>query len=314
MTNITAMNTNFRQFITALKEEGLGCKRPDGLRVPLSAIHFTPEWNIREIDPEHVAKIVNTMRAGETVDALELEPVLVNGEPRFVIVDGHHSYTAMLELGIEMTDAIIFKGTESDKVIRAYNSTQGKVLTLIEKARAFKRLQNEGMKNKEISDRTGESPSVITNALAVLKGDAELQKMVDDNEISCTRAVNFIRKYGDDATKFARLETSIANPVLEEESETLTVASSGDSAEVLPTRKAAKVSKKQGLRTKVLSAKKTNDALSMIKLLSARAGETSIENLPAQVIEKLNALATELKEIEEYNRSLAEMLQETAVK
>lgn len=312
MTNITAMNTNFRQFMNDLKLEGLSCKRPDGLRIPLASIHFTPEWNIREIDPEHVAKIVKTLQAGETVDALEVEPVIVDGEPRFVIVDGHHSYSAMMQLNIEMTDAIVFKGTESDKVIRAYNSTQGKSLTLIEKARAFQRLQNEGLKNKEISERTGERPSVITNALAILKGDAELQKMVDDNEISCTRAVNFIRKYGDDATKFARLETSMSVPKLEAETtESFSEKETGEQ-EIKPTKLAAKKSKKQGLRPKVLSSKKTGEALSMIKLLSSKVVDNSIQDLPNAIIEKLGKLADELKEIEAYNRDLAEMIAETA--
>ena len=314
MTNLTEPTSNFRTFMNDLKEHGLACKRPDGLRIPLAAIHFTPEWNIREIDQEHVDKIAATISAGEYVDALEVEPVLVDGEPRFVIVDGHHTYSALLKLGIDMTDAIIFKGSEADKVIRAYNSTQGKVLTLIEKARAFKRLQNEGLRNKEISERTGERPSVITNALAILKGDAKLQSMVDNNEISCTLAVNLIRKYGDDATKFAILETSMSvNETVEVEHNSITgelVNDDNSTVEAIeaPTKMAAKKSTKQALRPKTLSAKKTTNALSMIKLLATKVNGNNIEELPNAVVEMLQGLATEMKEIEDYNRELLEMI------
>lgn len=319
--NISTSTSNFRTFMNDLKEHGLACKRPDGLRIPLASIHFTPEWNIREIDPEHVDKIARSINAGELVDALEVEPVIVDGEPRFVIVDGHHSYSAMMKLNIEMTDAIIFKGSESDKVIRAYNSTQGKSLTLIEKARAFQRLQNEGLRNKEISERTGERPSVITNALAILKGDIELQNMVDNGDISCTRAVNFIRKYGDEATKFARLEVTLKSSSYEDDStdnvEHITpksvtgeVVAENDETAIAPTKKAAKKTSKQALKPKSLSSKKTASALSMIKLLATKVDGESIGALPESVVTMLVNLANDIKDIEDYNRTLAELIQE----
>ena len=56
------------------------------------------------------------------------------------------------------------------------------------------------------------------------------------------------------------------------------------------------------------SAKKTSNALSMIKLLATKVNGNSIEELPSTVVDMLQNLATEMKEIEDYNRELLEMI------
>ncbi|MCG9575485.1 hypothetical protein L1D14_04460 [Vibrio tubiashii] len=217
--------TSMAKFTDAIKQSGSGdMKKATGeFVINVSDINYTPEWNLRPIDHEHVAEMAEAMDNGEVFDPIEVEMVFVDNQPKFNIVDGYHTYN-VIKLLMEQnkhdgqTRATIFKGNEADKLFRAFNSSQNKQLTPYQAAKTFERMLNEtnddGSKvtKSQISARTGKTLSYISNTLFILNADTEMLKLIESGEISPSKAGRLMRKHGEMATPFAKAELGLLAP------------------------------------------------------------------------------------------------------
>ncbi|MDD9176011.1 hypothetical protein PVK62_07985 [Aliivibrio sp. S3MY1] len=315
-TTFQALNKgNVKAHTKAIKDQGISCSRPDGLRVSLDALYIRPEWNIRNIDANHVKQLKTAFSNGTAPAPFKVQPCLVNNEERFAVLGGHHTHIAITELIAEgnvftensLFDAdAVFPKNEAEAIMMAFNHNQGKAMTVIQNARVFKRLQDEGMELIEIVNKTGHSKSVICNSVKLLEGDDELIQLVEDNKISATRARNFINKHGSTkATQYALADIGLrTQPVSQEPVNTEAV----DSDNNQPTRLAAKVHAPEGvtrarggLREKNLAKGKIDEMESLIKYMSTRIDADGNIHLPEAMINKVKSLADAVEKKDEHN-------------
>ncbi len=134
------------------------------------------------------------------------QPILVVAIPDsedYEIEDGWRRYLAMTEgLGFEEIPAIIVPPSRSEnKSVRALytaliTDVHKKGLNQIERARGFKRLQDEfGFTATEIARQVGLSVSTVTNSLMLMQLDPKTQDMIAKKEISVQDVQNLLREY-----------------------------------------------------------------------------------------------------------------------
>ncbi len=319
--------TSISAFPKAIKEEGLfDMKKATGeFVIDVGLIDFTPEWNIRPICRTQVEALKNARQNGETLDPFELEPVQIDGKNRFRIVDGHHTYVAIKELFDEKQDdgkhkATMFKGTESDKLVRAFNSTQGLPLTPMQACRTFQRMLDEGMSRKEIAKRVSKPLAYVSDVLFLSNADDEMVAMIDSEVISASRAKRLLREQGENATAFAKLETGTglntesgesgqpaANQELTSEQSANDSRINTESATETTIRKAGK----RSTQMRTVSTGKTTAAFELLTAVSKRLpedGET-IELNPL-LLNQIKELANYYSDIKAHNTEVANSLKQ----
>ncbi|WP_038195195.1 ParB/RepB/Spo0J family partition protein [Vibrio nigripulchritudo] len=317
--------TSLSAFPKGVKEEGLfDMKKATGEFVVNSGlIHFTPESNIRPIDRAHVEDLKNARLNGEILDPFELEPVLIDGKHRFIIVDGHHTYVSIEELRQEGKDdgqhkATMWKGTESDKLVRMFNCAQGLPLTPLQAARTFKRMEEQGMTRKEIAKRTSKKLAYVSDTLFLLTAEPELIAMIEKGDISPSRAKRLMREQGANATAFAKLEAGTFSNRSTSTDETSSSnqlenvnTSTGEEQDQSQTETTTSIKRAAKLSTKMRSASKgkTDAAFELLIALSKRLPEEgeSIEINPL-LRNQLKSLSTYYSDIQQHNADVAETL------
>ena len=320
MTTITAA-TSISNFANQIKANGFGdMKKATGeFIVNVKDVHFTPEWNLRHIDDEHVNEIAIAINNGEKVDPLELEAIFVDEKPAFQIVDGHHTYCAIQKL-VDKNEhsgdhqATMFKGSEADKVIRAFNSTQGRPLTPYETAKAFERMLNEGLTRSDIAKRTGKKLSFISNALFLLNADEGMKTLIETGAISPSRAGRLMRENGELATAIARIEVGTpesqeTTEIPEQPTTENTNSVPNDSRVTLESSDTNKMRKaaKSATKLRSLSAGKMDSIQELISSLAGRVDSGVIElNTVLEV--QLQELSKDIQEIKEHNRNVIETM------
>ena len=109
-------------------------------------IHIDPSLNIRELYPESVEYFRQAYVAGEFVP-----PIIVQMTEKGIwSMDGQHR-TAGAKLALKdvphlKLEVVEFKGNEADRVAFMITSPQGRPLTAMERARAYPRLSNQGLR------------------------------------------------------------------------------------------------------------------------------------------------------------------------
>ncbi|MDE5179222.1 ParB/RepB/Spo0J family partition protein [Vibrio fluvialis] len=224
-----------------------GSKRPEQLKAPFSKFLIMDGWNIRkEINEEHVDNLVTAFSHGQEPSDFLAQPVELNGEIFFAVLGGHHSHRAvakMIEKGIKYTNDSVFgiklvkADNEADRIVQAYNHNQGLDMTYLDKARTFQSLRAENVSVTEIANRLGVKKSVVSNALYLLNGDAELLNLVETKQISGTNAMHLLREHGPEkATQYAKASIGIFDEVQTESTggDVLNVTADNDEQLQLP--------------------------------------------------------------------------------
>ncbi|AZS26291.1 hypothetical protein DYL72_15390 [Vibrio anguillarum] len=337
-----------RTLSNTLKEQGINCSRNDSLRIPFSSLYVKEGWNIRsKLDMAHVAKLVKAFSNGTKPSDFVVQPCEINGQTRFLVIGGHHTHKAVEILindpkNIKFTnetlfDVELFHGEERNRLVKAYNANQGLQTSLLDKARTFQRMRLEGMTNKEISDETGERPSVISNALFILSGDAKLIELIEEDKISGTRAMQLLREHGaEKATAFAMLElkmydqsqTQTQNEEAQQHAHNSTQTKqqsviensvSGEATAITnstnedlgTTAVAAKKTTKNALKTKKLTEKQIDELLSVVAFLSERVTETedgvNINDIPKAIAEKMTKPSELSASIKTHNANITKL-------
>lgn len=167
--------------------------------VPLNEIYVEPGFNIRDIDNEHVEEFRQAYAAGEYIPALAVE-VTQHGVK---IIDGHHRYHGALlaqadghDIRLECKD---FTGNEADKLAFMVTSSQGRALSPMERAEAYRRMRNQGLTNDEIASKVKRSASDILNHLQLIDCDQPIKDMVKQGDMSYTTAIALQKEHGANA-------------------------------------------------------------------------------------------------------------------
>lgn len=224
-----------------------GAKRPEQLKVPFSQLVIMAGWNIRkEINEEHVENLMIAFANGQEPSDFMTQPVEFDSATLLAVLGGHHTHTAidriisiqaagnpsnefeeMICNGPQFTNETLFTvklskaANEAERIIQAYNHNQGLDMTYLDKARTYQTLRTEGLSVTDIANKLGVRKSVVSNALFLLNGDAELLELVESNQISGTKAMHLLREYGaDKATEYAKASIGIFEDVTEQLPET----------------------------------------------------------------------------------------------
>lgn len=172
--------------------------------VPLNEIYVEPGFNIRDIDPEHVEEFRQAYAAGEYIPALAVEVTNLGVK----IIDGHHRYHGALlaqkdghDIRLECKD---FTGNEADKLAFMVTSSQGRALSPMERAEAYRRMRNQGLTNDEISSKIKRSASDILNHLQLIDCEQPIKDMVKQGDMSYTTAIALQKEHGANAGAVAK--------------------------------------------------------------------------------------------------------------
>lgn len=120
-----------------------------------------------------------------------LQPILVQDRGDFYeIIAGERRWRAAMKAGLKEVPVIIKHLTEQEIVeISLIENIQREDLNPIEEAMAYKRLLTEfNLKQEEVAERVSKSRTAVTNSMRLLKLDPEIQKMLENEELSTGHA------------------------------------------------------------------------------------------------------------------------------
>lgn len=153
---------------------------------------------------------VATWGMNELVDSVRklgvLTPCIVRpyGDKRFQILAGHRRVRAATELGWETVPCSVVQATDSAawKILLSENLHR-RNLNVIEEARAFQKMRDQGMTILAVAKVLDCSEQRISRRLALLELDAPLQAEILTGDLSLSEAWNLVAEKREDE-KFAR--------------------------------------------------------------------------------------------------------------
>ena len=142
---------------------------------------------------------------------LKSKPLLVrrNEEGKIEIVDGDRRFTAienLMKRGVEFAEGIpvVFEDrtvTDVQALVHTLTANNGKALLPLEEAAAYKRLQDAGLKPKDIAKATGRSEANIKWTLCLLDADESVKDAMKDGKINSSLGKDIAQKAGKDKAK-----------------------------------------------------------------------------------------------------------------
>ena len=184
-------------------ELGIAVQKTYFVKLAACSLYVEEGYNLRDLDPEHVASIANAYEAGKYVPAVVVKPT----PQGLKIVDGHHRFAAAQQANVEAVEVKNFMGDEADEVSFMITSSQGRNLTPIERAKGYQRLIGQGLTQKEIVKRTGRSASDVKNHLTLLTASTKVQKAVQEGQAGFAAVVEELNRGGFEAE--AKIEEKI---------------------------------------------------------------------------------------------------------
>lgn len=201
---------NYPEHINATKKEvkmeTLKSKQTKGLKVDPLSISFDNENNPRKDygDQKSLERFIKENGAG----ALPAIKVRKTSEGELELVHGYRRMNAISKLiekgnhpGLIKVDIVLKSYTEQDELLDHLTDNEGKNLTPFEQAFIYKALEEQGMSQKEIRQRTGKSRNHITWMLRLAKAPKTIHDAIIEGKISTSLATDFINKFKDDAEK-----------------------------------------------------------------------------------------------------------------
>lgn len=137
------------------------------VEIEVEALQANPLQPRKLIAPESLEELTNSIREHGV-----LEPLVVAKTPAgYQIIAGERRWRAARNAGLKSVPAIIKETTPRGMLEMALvENVQREDLNPLERAQAFLRLMEEfGLTNKELAQRTSKSPSYISNSLILLK-------------------------------------------------------------------------------------------------------------------------------------------------
>lgn len=114
-----------------------------------------------------------------------LQPLLVT--PDGLVVAGHRRLAAATRAGLAEVPVLIKQLTPGEQLeIMLVENIQREDLTVLQEARAYERLISMGMRQSEVARKVGVPHVRISDRLALLQLDADVQRMIDQGELPLT--------------------------------------------------------------------------------------------------------------------------------
>lgn len=123
-----------------------------------------------------------------------LQPLLVTPttESRFQIVCGERRWAAAIRAGLDTAPCIVCSLTEIQRhEAMLIENVQRSALSKLDEARAYARLMDLGLSQREIASRVGKSQSHISRRVLLLSLPNETRARVDDGELPVEQALGY---------------------------------------------------------------------------------------------------------------------------
>ena len=158
--------------------------------IEISKIVPNPHQPRQEMDPDSLKELANSIKQHGI-----LQPVIVTKsiketfrgqDVEYELIAGHRRYEAAKLIGLPFIPAIVRDSTEQQKLeLALVENLQREDLNPIERARAFKKLQEEfGLTHEEVAKKVGRSREAVTNVMRLLNLPETIQKSLERNKIS----------------------------------------------------------------------------------------------------------------------------------
>lgn len=141
-------------------------------------------------------------------------PIIVRvREGRVLVREGHRRRRALLlavkeGADIKKVQVHEHKGDETEQTLLIATSNDGAPLTPLERAVVYGRLSQWGWSDKEIAERVGRTAEHVRQARAMLEMPLELKKLVQNDVVSATLALDLYREHGETAVDMVKSAAS----------------------------------------------------------------------------------------------------------
>lgn len=179
-----------------------GVQKTTQFQVDPREIEVEPGFNARPIDPEHVASMKESARAG-----MGFPPLVVRVQDgRIILIDGHHRLQACLELIAEGTeykriDVMQFRGNDAERIALMLTSAQGKPLLPLQAGFQYKKLVALGWSVAEVAAKVGKTRQHVDDMIRLANANTDVHEAVSSGKASANTALAAVRKHGDKAGK-----------------------------------------------------------------------------------------------------------------
>lgn len=155
--------------------------------IKISEIEPNREQPRKEFDNAALSELADSIRQHGVLQPLLLRPMVSGG---YRIVAGERRWRASRMAGLTEVPAVIREMTDSEEMIFALiENLQREDLTPLEEAKGYRTLiESQGMTQEEVSQAVGKSRPSVTNAMRLLNLPEEIQKMLENGEISAGHA------------------------------------------------------------------------------------------------------------------------------
>ncbi len=171
-------------------------------RIPISRIRPNPYQPRSRFDPEELTELTASIRR-EGV----LMPVLVRprGE-HYELIAGERRWRAAQAAGLTEIPAVVRDVDDMQALeLAIIENEQRDDLTAIESARAYQRMIDEfGCTQQQVAERIGVSRVQVSNLLRLLTLPAEVQKMIENRELTMGQARPLVGLAPERAIRLAR--------------------------------------------------------------------------------------------------------------
>lgn len=283
-------------------------KRANGYNADPRLLWIEDGFNIREIDESHVEGFIKSYQDGKYVPPIEVRVVEVDNKRRLKVIEGHHRTVALYKLlddgvNIETVPVVEMSGNDIDQLTRMIKSTEGKPLTAVELAHAYRRMEKLGLTKGQIAEEVGSSPAHINNIMLLLNAPQELKNMVQNGDYPHSLAIANIRTHGPDLALVMAKEDDKVNKVKENAKNEGKRLSKSERTSSF--RKMNLPHKKVQTLTSV--ATKIANSINVEELVDSENVSLTIDTSTAM---RLLELAEQIKEIDDHNISVDEKMKE----
>ena len=155
--------------------------------IRISEIEPNREQPRKEFDSEALSELADSISQHGVLQPLLLRPMLSGG---YRIVAGERRWRAARMAGLSEVPAVIREMTDAEEMLFALiENLQREDLTPLEEARGYRTLiETQDFTQEEVSRTVGKSRPAVTNALRLLNLPEDIQKLLENGEISAGHA------------------------------------------------------------------------------------------------------------------------------
>lgn len=151
----------------------------------------------RVLNQDRVDDIANSIgKVGQLVPLIVTEHL--TDYNRYLVLDGHHRQAALQQLGMSQVLCVVRHGLDEDTdgqlIVMLIGNAQRHEMSAMDRAELLGVLRRGGMTIEQIAERSGFSPSWVSESLALLELDSETRDRVRAGEVGVGQAKQAVRK------------------------------------------------------------------------------------------------------------------------